>query len=77
MDIYTFLNLASDLSWVAVSIYDCDSSNVVFEGKRDAFDVVSDIEEKGLDCYEVESFDIFLDKNNMMCLELNISMGDD
>lgn len=76
MDIYNFLNLANDLSWVAVSVFDCDSTNVVFNAQR-GDDVVFDIMEKGLDGYEVESFDLSLDKNNKLCLELNISMGDD
>lgn len=76
MDVYDFLNLANDLSGVSVSVFDCNSTNVVFNAQR-GDDVVLDIEEKGLDGYEVESFDIFLDKNNMMCLELNISMDDD
>lgn len=76
MDIYTFLNLANDLSWVAVSVFDCNSTNVVFNAQR-GDDVVLDIAEKGLDGYEVESFDIFLDENDMLCLELNISMDDD
>ena len=75
MDAYTFLNLANDLSWVAVSVFDCDSEQTVYSGLRGA-DFMDAIEERDLDSYEVESFDIFLDANDALCLELNISMGE-
>ena len=76
MDVYEFLTRANDLGNVIVTIFDCDSQEVVFNGMKSE-DVVSDIQYNGFDDYEVESFDLFTNRDGRICLELNISMGDD
>lgn len=76
MDVYEFLNSANDLSNVVVTIFDCDSQEVIYNGEESE-DVVSDIQYNGFDDYDIESFDIFKDRDGRLCLELNISMGDD
>jgi len=76
MDVYDFLNLATDLSGVIVSIFDCDSQSVVFDSAKggECFDI-SDA--GAFHDYEVYSYDLFKNKDGYICLELNISMGGD
>lgn len=74
MDVYEFLNNANDLSNVIVTIFDCDSQEVVFNG--------AESDDPVFDCgafhdFDVGSFDIFKDRDGRLCLELNICMGDD
>lgn len=76
MDVYEFLNSANDLSGVTVSIFDCDSQETVYTS-RGSEDVLADVQYNGFDDYEVESFDLFIDRDGHLCMELNISMGDD
>ena len=72
MDVYVFLNLANDLSGVNVSIFDLDSGKVVFDSsKSDEGFVLYDA--GAFHDYEVESYDLFKDKDGNVCLELNIS----
>lgn len=76
MDVYDFLNLATDLSGVIVTIFDCDSESVVFDSTKCGgclpIDGASDFHD-----YEVESYDLFKNNDGNVCLELNISMGGD
>ena len=76
MDVYDFLNLATDLSEVNVSVFDLDSGRTVYDSSKSEFGFfdLSDLEE--CDGYEVLSYDIFRDAEGV-CLELNISMGED
>ena len=77
MDVYEFLNSANDLSCVTVSIFDCDSQETVYTSKGSE-DVLADVQYNGYDDYEVESFDLFIDREGHLCVELNISMeGED
>lgn len=76
MDVYDFLNLATDLSGVIVSIFDCDSESVVFDSAKGG--TFFDIDDAGdFHDYEVESYDLFKNDDGNVCLELNISMGGD
>ena len=76
MDVYDFLNLATDLFGVVVTIFDLDSESVVFDSKKiwHGFDLC---DAGAFHDYEVESYDIFKDNDGNICLELNISMGGD
>ena len=76
MDVYEFLDCANDLSGVIVTIYDCDSEEVVYNSENSE-DIVSDVEYNGHGDYDVESYDLFKDREGRLCLELNISMGDE
>jgi hypothetical protein len=78
MDVYDFLNSANDLSNVVVTIFDCNAMEVVYdsrkteEGECDPYDMGS------LGDYEVESYDLFIDRDGRLCLELNTSIdGED
>lgn len=74
MDVYEFLNLATDLSGVYVTVYDMNSGLTVF---REPFgDPLTDMDDNLLN-YEVESYDIYKDDDNVIHLELNISMEED
>lgn len=79
MDVYDFLNLATDLSGAVVSIFDCTTEKTVFDSskKEDGYNGCFDVgdAEEFLD-YEVDSYDLFTDVNNRPHLELNITMDD-
>lgn len=79
MDVYDFLNTFNDLCGVIVSIFDCDSERVVFDSaETDSYgagDILSAIEEANLECYDVESVDLFREGDKMH-LEINIGMGE-
>lgn len=78
LDVYDFLNTFTDLCGCIVTIFDCDSENVVFnKDEEEIVNPVWDIQEADLDGYDVESADIFIDHNGKLHLELNISMGDE
>ena len=78
MDVYDFLTLATDLSGVKVSIYDMEHGEVVYDGE-DALDPIRDIEEQtdseeGILYREVQSYDLYKDRDGVFCLELNIEI---
>lgn len=79
MDVYDFLNTFNDLCGVVVSIFDCDSEQVVFDSTETdgygAGEILNAIEDVNLECYDVESVDLFREGNKMH-LEINISMGE-
>lgn len=76
MHVYDFLNLATDLSGVIVTIFDCDSESVVFDSAKGSG--CFDIDDAGaFHDYEVDSYDLFKNNDGNVCLELNISMGGD
>ena len=71
---YDFLNLATDLGGVKVSIFDCDSASVVFDSaKSDRYFDISDASD--FHDYEVGSYDLFKDRDGSIRLELNIFVG--
>lgn len=77
MDVYDFLNLATDLSGAVVTVFDIGSGNVVYDStKSDAgeFDLF-DLGDFG--GYEVASYDLFIDRNGRPCLEVNIEVEDE
>lgn len=78
MSVEEFLELSTDLSGVVVSVFDCYSETVVYIGELDR-EPIRDIEEEAEDagailCSEVESYDLFKDKDGQIHLELNISL---
>lgn len=77
MDVYDYLNNINDLSNIIVSIFDCDSEEVVLNTSDEETDSypLEAVEEAGLDGYDVESVDIFLDGGKIH-IEINISMGE-
>lgn len=81
MDVYEFLTLATDLSGVKVSIYDMEHGEVVYDGE-DTLDPIRDIEEQtdseeGILYKDVQSYDIYKNRDGVMCLELNIEIEEE
>ena len=74
MDVYDFLTLATDLSGVKVSIYDVEHGEVVYDGED--VDPIRDIEE-GILYREVQSYDLYKNSDDVICLELNIESEED
>lgn len=76
MDVYDFLNLAVDLSGAVVTIFDCETGNVVYDSSnsKDGFDIDECSSYHG---YEVWSYDLSSDRDGVVCLEVNISVEND
>ena len=72
MDIYDFLQLATDLSNVNFRIFDCESEEIVYE----QFDVsTNDIPDNLLNL-EVESFDLYT-ASGVLTMEVNVTIEDE
>ena len=75
MSVDYFLTLATDLSGVVVRIFDCTSEDIVYDGK-DSDDPLFDID-YDIRSYEVDSYDLYIDRNGKLTLELNITMDEE
>lgn len=79
MDVYDFLNLINDQGNLVVSIFDCDSEEVVLntaDSDGSSYPLQA-VEEAGLDGFDVESMDLWTDGKGRIHIEINISMGDE
>ena len=75
MDVYNFINMFTDLGGIHVSIFDCTSEEVVFDWTEDdERDLFTALEEADMDGYEVEGVDFYKNRDDVMCLELNIEI---
>ena len=78
MDVYELLTLACDLSECKVSIWDLASEKTVWESDDDTgFDIASEVDWAGFGRYEVASYEIYLNKNNKLCFEINIEIEEE
>ena len=77
MDVYDFLNLATDLSGAVVTVFDIGSGNVVYDSTKSDGGEFSLYDLDDLGGYEVASYDLFIDRNGRPCLEVNIEMDED
>ena len=77
MDVYDFLNLATDLSGAVVTVFDIVSGNVVYDSKESDGGEFSLNDLDDLGGYEVASYDLFIDRNGLPCLEVNIEIEDE
>lgn len=77
--VYWLVNLeCNDLCNCHVTIFDCNSETVVWDSKdHDDYNVAQEVSYSDFADYEVLSFDLYLDKNNKICLELNIEIDDE
>ena len=75
--VYWFLSMATDLSGCRVTIFDCESEEVVWDSKdSDNYDIYYEVDCAGYGDYEVESYDLWRDGNRVH-LEINISIEED
>lgn len=73
--VYWLLNMCTELADIRVTIFDCTSEDVVWDSKNyDGLDITQEVTFQGFGEYEVCSYDLFTDKNNKICLEINIEM---
>lgn len=73
MSVYDFLYLITSLDGINVSVFDCNTEEVVFSNTDgDANLLFLALSEAGYHDYEVEGVDIFTDKDGIICIELNI-----
>ena len=73
------LSMANDLSGCIITIFDCESGMTVWYSKNyDECDVAFEVENTGFGSYDVESYDIWVDKeDNKVHMEINISIEED
>lgn len=70
-----FLSMATDLSGCRVTIFDCESENVVWDSNDcDSYDIAIEVDYAGYGNYEVESYDLYVDTYDKANLEINISI---
>ena len=77
MDVYDFLNTFTDLSAVVLSIFDCGSEQVVWNSSEDMdeIDAVAALQISDYAMYEVQSVDLFKNRDGLIQMEINIDMG--
>ena len=77
IDVYNFLNLATDLSGCRIKVYDFTSEKVIFDSDNHPDDdPVMEIYLSPIGDYEVESYDIYLE-NGRVCFEINIELDEE
>ena len=76
--VYWFLSNANDLSGCRVTIWDCESEEVVFDSNNcDGWDITMEVDSAGLGDYEIGSYDIWVNGEGKVHLEINISIEED
>lgn len=76
--VYWFLSMANDLFGCRVTIWDCESEEVVFDSNNcDDYDIAMEVDSAGLGDYEIASYDIWVNEDNKVHLEINISIEED
>ena len=72
------LNTACSLDGCRVTIFDCTREDVVWDSNNyDGFDIAQEVSFQGFGEYDVCSYDLWLDKDNKIHLEINIEMEED
>ena len=76
--VYWFLSMATNFCDCRVTIFDCESEDVVWDSNDiDDEDLIAfEVDAAGFGDYEIESYDIFVD-NGKVHLEINISVEED
>lgn len=76
--VYWFLSMATDLSGCRVQIFDLNKGVVVWDSMNHPDDdIVMEIDFSGFGDYEIESYDIYMDRSGMPCLDLNIDVEEE
>lgn len=75
--VYWFLSMATDLSGCRVTIFDCESEEVVFDSDNcDSYDIAVEVDFAGFGEYDIQSYDLYEDHGRIH-LEINISIEED
>lgn len=76
--VYWFLSMATDLSGCKVTIFDCESEDVVWDSDScDGYDIAVEVDYAEYGDYEIESYDLWVDTYGKAHLEINISIEED
>ena len=72
------LNMCADLDSIRVTIFDCTSEDTVWDSKNyDEFYIANEVSFQGLGNYDVLSYDLWVDEDNRVHLEINIAMDEE
>lgn len=76
--VYWLLNAACSLDGCRVTIFDCTSEDVVWDSNNyDGFNIAEEVDDQRLGDYDVCSYDLWVDGDNKIHLEINIKMDED
>ncbi len=76
--VYWLLSNATDLSGCRVTIFDCESEEVVFDSENyDVYDIANEVDYQGFGEYDLGSYDIWVGGDGKAHLEINISIEED
>lgn len=65
----------NNLSECRVKIFNCNSGKIVWDSNdHDNYNVAQEVQYSDYGDYEVLSFDLYLDENKVICLEINIEV---
>ena len=71
--VYWFLNSANALDDCRVTIFDCAAEDVVWDSNDyDGYDIASEVDYQGFGDYDICSYDLWVDSENVVHLEINI-----
>lgn len=81
MDVYSFLEHANDLSNCVIKIWDCNTETVIFNSNEyeSVYDALAEINygDDDLGNYNINSYDIYLNYDNRICIEINIDFDEE
>ena len=72
------LNMCTELVNIRVTIFDCTSEDIVWDSKNyDEFYIANEVSFQGLGDYDVLSYDLWVDEDNRVHLDINIAMDEE
>lgn len=75
--VYWLLNTACSLDGCRVTIFDCVRGDVVWDSNNyDGFDIAQEVSFQGLGDYDVCGYDLWVDGDDKIHLEINIEMDE-
>ena len=73
-----FLWKASSLDECRVTIFDCASEEIVWDSNNyDGFDISQEVDYQGFGNYDLCGYDLWVDGDNKIHLEINIEMDEE
>ena len=75
--VYWFLSMATDLYGCRVTIFDCESEDVVWDSNNyDGYNIAEEVDYAGFGDYDLDSYDIWVEDGKAH-IEINISIEED